>query len=353
MSALVLKLHYLLWFGSLGGVLPYTSVFGRHHSLASATEIGLLYTLLPFTVIFAKPIFCWISDRFVCHKLVLVTAMIMTLLGYGCLIITPFLDFKSFWFYSVCVFVANTAMGVVTSMTDSIVMKEVSLGRNSFGSIRVFGTLGFGCFGLIAGVINELEAFTRQLPYLVPGLVMFIVVLCLDIIFILVKLPDSSCSVESSREDVVHPCHENASVKTRRRECHEMSHDDNLRNESDHHFAVTRNSCCCSTHASVWPHHRHHNEKDNSDDHFVGTCHDSNARCRDESITSKPLETAASSSSCHDRHYRRRDFHQNCSVSSSSLKIILFMKLEVILQIQSWLLLSLSLIQLIMALVFL
>jgi MFS family permease len=245
-SSITLKIHYFLWFGSLGGVLPYTSVFGRHHSDASATEIGLLYTLLPFTVVFAKPVFCWLSDRFSYHKLVLVVFMIATLLGYGFLIITPFLAIKSFWFFSACVFVANTAMGVVISMTDSIVMKEVTSGGHSFGSIRVWGTLGWGVFGLIAGGINEWEVFTKELPYLIPGLVMFIVVLCIDIIVILGRLPDSSSSlVSSTGKDVVHPHHHgNKTNPCMKFNQHHAT--DNLRNETAHRLSSCsrKNSAC-------------------------------------------------------------------------------------------------------------
>lgn len=147
---LILKVHYFLWFGSLAGVLPYTAVFGNKYSSATAAEIGILYTILPFVAMLAKPIGCACADRFSAHKLVLVLSLILTLFGYGALILVPWFGRGSswtWWFFCAAVLVANTAMGVVISMTDSLAMREVSAGRSSFGGIRVFGTLGYGILG--------------------------------------------------------------------------------------------------------------------------------------------------------------------------------------------------------------
>lgn len=147
---LMLKVHYFLWFGSLAGVLPYTSVFGRQYSSASATDIGILYTILPFAALLAKPFACACADRFAAHKLVLVLSLLLTLLGYGSLLLVPWLSKgspSSWWLFCAAVLLANTAMGVVISMSDSFAMREAAAGRASFGSVRVFGTLGWGLLG--------------------------------------------------------------------------------------------------------------------------------------------------------------------------------------------------------------
>lgn len=147
---LILKVHYFLWFGSLSGILPYASVFGERHASATATQIGLLYTILPFVAMLAKPIGCACADRFSAHKLVLVSFLILTLVGFGSLILVPWLGRASswtWWFFCAAVLLANTSMGIVISMTDSLVMRDVSIGRSSFGSVRVFGTLGYGILG--------------------------------------------------------------------------------------------------------------------------------------------------------------------------------------------------------------
>lgn len=147
---LILKVHYFLWFGSLAGVLPYAPVFGNQYSAATAENIGFLYTVLPFVALLAKPLVCAFADRFAVHKLVLVVSLILTLVGFGSLVFVPWFQKDepwTWWFFCSAVLMANTAMGVVTSMTDSMAMKEVSAGRSSFGSIRVYGTLGWGVWG--------------------------------------------------------------------------------------------------------------------------------------------------------------------------------------------------------------
>lgn len=146
---ILLQAQYFLWYGSLAGILPYIGIFAKNHSSASPSEIGFLYTLLPFVAMITKPIFCSIADRFSCHKLVLVTSMAVTLIGYGKLLLTPWFQQASWswWFICACVLVANTSMGIVITMNDSIAMREVSNGRASYGSLRVFGTLGWGLLG--------------------------------------------------------------------------------------------------------------------------------------------------------------------------------------------------------------
>lgn len=145
----ILRSHYFLWFGSLSGVLPYTSIFAREHVKASASEIGLLYTLLPFVAFLTKPIVCGMADRFNGHKLTLVVVMIATLTGFGLLIFTPWLPAGhwSWWYFCGCVLLANTSMGVGTTLTDSIVMREITNRGTSYGSIRLWGTVGWGIFG--------------------------------------------------------------------------------------------------------------------------------------------------------------------------------------------------------------
>src|SRR5689334_21561403 len=96
-----LKAHYFLWWGSLAGILPYTALFAKKYSNASSTEVGLLYTMLPFTALIVKPLFCSLADRFRAHKLILLITIILTLFGYGALILTPFSQLSGFisWWY--------------------------------------------------------------------------------------------------------------------------------------------------------------------------------------------------------------------------------------------------------------
>ncbi|RWS01158.1 major facilitator superfamily domain-containing protein 6-like protein [Dinothrombium tinctorium] len=189
MHVLFLKAHYFIWFASLGGILQYVSVFGSQHTQQSTTNIGLLLTVMPFVTLIAKPVFCGIADHFNLHKFTLIASIFTTLLGYGLFAIIPYLQQNIRW-YLFCAFVllANSSSGVVTSLTDSIVMKEVTRTSVSYGSIRVFGSLGWGLFGLFSGVVNNNELLPLNLPYLVPGIIMFAIFNIIDnltIVFLL------------------------------------------------------------------------------------------------------------------------------------------------------------------------
>ena len=152
-----LKAHYVLWFGSLSGILPYVSVFARNHLEVSATAVGNLFCVVPFIVSIGKPLACSIADHNGRHSNTLMTAQLFTLFSYGSLLIIPFLvEFvsKTILWISFCILcvVANVSMGVGTSLTDYLVINEVNLinqngGNTNYGSFRIWGTIGFGVFG--------------------------------------------------------------------------------------------------------------------------------------------------------------------------------------------------------------
>jgi nitrate/nitrite transporter NarK len=146
----ILKLHYFLWFGSLSGILPYVPIFAQQHAIATATDVGILFFILPFIASIVKPIFCSMADHYQAHKKIFITFLLLTLNGYGLLLSIPFVTFMgkySWYLFSALVLVANSSMGVVISLTDFLVMKQVTQNNQNYGSYRVYGTLGWGGFG--------------------------------------------------------------------------------------------------------------------------------------------------------------------------------------------------------------
>ena len=146
----VLKVHYFLWFGALSGIMPFVSVFVTAHSIATIQDVGVLYFVLPFIVSITKPLFCSIADRNNSHKKVLIVSIIVTIVGYGLLLTTLYVKMGRFTWYWFCflMFLANSGQGVVICLNDYLVMKEVTELNKSFGSYRVFGTLGWGGIGM-------------------------------------------------------------------------------------------------------------------------------------------------------------------------------------------------------------
>lgn len=116
-------------------------------------DVGTLFFALPFIAFIAKALFCSVADHYSIHKKVFIIFILLTLTGYGLLLSVPFL--KSFlgtfsWYYfCLLVLLANSSMGVVVSITDFLVMKQVTQDNGNFGLYRVFGTFGWGLFGKI------------------------------------------------------------------------------------------------------------------------------------------------------------------------------------------------------------
>ena len=80
----------------------------------------------------------------------------------------------------------NVFQGVLTSITDSLVLKVAELEGSNFGKIRVWGTIGWGSMMLLIGWLNELD--TRLLPRYVPGLLLFVLLGLMDAILVLASL---------------------------------------------------------------------------------------------------------------------------------------------------------------------
>ena len=124
----ILKVHYFLWFGALSGIMPFVSIFAKKHSLASAEDVGLLFFALPFIVSVVKPLFCSIADRNKSHKKVLLISCVTTILSYGLLLTVMFIKVGAISWYWFCLLVllANCGQGIVISLNDYLVMKEVT-----------------------------------------------------------------------------------------------------------------------------------------------------------------------------------------------------------------------------------
>ncbi|XP_054168523.1 major facilitator superfamily domain-containing protein 6-like, partial [Oppia nitens] len=198
----ILKAHYLLWFGSLSGIMPFVTVFATAHTIATYEDIGLLYFVLPFLVAIIKPLFCSIADRNGSHKKILLLFIIVTIIGYSLLLLIIYIKLGVISWILLCLLIllANTGQGVVISLNDYICMKEVTELNKSYGQYRVWGTVGWGTGGVIAGLINE---YITQMPYLLPGLLMFIVIEGTDLMLMYFKFKSITNQSEDNNSEIV------------------------------------------------------------------------------------------------------------------------------------------------------
>lgn len=177
---MIFKIHYGLWYGGLVGVIPFLFNYAAEYSGATATQHGILYTVLPFVALLAKPAICSIADKYAAHHHCLLFFIFTTILGYGSLAIYPFFpdlvqNHKNLiWvFYCVAALIGNTSMCIVNSIGDSLAINSCQKKDVSYGEYRLWGPVGFGIFGAIWGIADEIPS----MPKYTPGIITMVLIL--------------------------------------------------------------------------------------------------------------------------------------------------------------------------------
>lgn len=182
---MIFVLHYILFNAGLSACIILIALFLQTYSEASLSEIGSLLMILPFVSIFVKPLFCALADRQQAHRWYMIGALFFTAAGYGSLAIAPF--FPRFikehgrlvWYLDVIgVVIGYSAFGVVWSLGDALSMNSARKKGIAWGSYRVWGTVSWGVFGFLIGLINE----TPLLPRYVPALLVMVVAVMIEIV---------------------------------------------------------------------------------------------------------------------------------------------------------------------------
>lgn len=182
---MIFVLHYILFNAGLSAIVILLALFLQTYSDASLSEIGSLLMILPFVSIFVKPLFCAMADRHQAHRCYMIGALFFTAAGYGSLVVAPF--FPKFiqdhgrivWYLDVIgVVIGYSAFGVVWSLGDALSMNSARKKGIAWGSYRVWGTVSWGVFGFLIGLINE----TPVLPKYVPALLVMVAAVAVEIV---------------------------------------------------------------------------------------------------------------------------------------------------------------------------
>lgn len=143
-SLRISRAFYLLFFASIGALIPFFNVYLQQAGLTGA-QIGWLGSVPPLISLIATPFWGAVADRWQVHKQVLV---LLALVAGG---VSPFfLVVDGFWWFMVLVVILYFFRNPVMSLLDSTVMDLVNRTGQSYGRQRMWGTLGFisAIFGL-------------------------------------------------------------------------------------------------------------------------------------------------------------------------------------------------------------
>ncbi|ADU30538.1 MFS transporter [Evansella cellulosilytica] len=143
-----LKAVVVFQFASGAILMPYLPLYLSAQGF-KGVEIGLIIGVGPFVGIFAQPMWGFISDKFQSIKYLLYFLYFMVFIASiglfftGSFILVFLSTIFMFFFFSAC-----------TPLIDSYIFSTIKQnGKGNYGSIRLWGSLGFAFTALIAGPI--------------------------------------------------------------------------------------------------------------------------------------------------------------------------------------------------------
>jgi MFS transporter, PPP family, 3-phenylpropionic acid transporter len=139
-----------LYFAAMASLLPFFVLF--YQSLGfSGAQIGLLTGIPPLITLLGAPIGTGLADSTHRHKLIMG-------LGLGVTIVVGLLlpNLSGFAVVFTVIIIYNIFISPVSSLSDSATMTMLGEQKAMYGRIRMGGTIGWGIFAQIAGVLLAL-----------------------------------------------------------------------------------------------------------------------------------------------------------------------------------------------------
>ncbi|TCP26652.1 PPP family 3-phenylpropionic acid transporter [Scopulibacillus darangshiensis] len=145
-----LSIYYFFVFCGIGGVFPLLSVYFDQELHLSGTEIGTIMSIGPVITLLLQPIWGLICDYTRKPKTVLTATLILTgLVGMLYLLANDYL-----WLLFIAGFLAVFQSAIIP-ISDSISVSYTQKIRADYGSIRLWGALGFAFSAFFMGKISE------------------------------------------------------------------------------------------------------------------------------------------------------------------------------------------------------
>ena len=137
----------LLFYASMGAMLPYLPVYYRHIGL-SEHDIGSLGAISPVVTLLFGPLWAAMADQYQFQKAILMTTFLVSALSRVGLIA---LRYTNIWAIAGVVALSATLAAPARPLLDAAVM-TVLRKKSSYGRARLFGQIGFGLGSYIAGL---------------------------------------------------------------------------------------------------------------------------------------------------------------------------------------------------------
>lgn len=138
---------YFLYFAALSSAMPFFVLFYQRLGFSGA-QIGLLTGIPPLITLFASPFWTSLADARRWHKLIMGMGILVAVL---IMFLLPSFTIFAVVFSMILLF--NMFISPVSSLADSGTMTMLGEERAMYGRIRLGGTIGWGLFAPIAGLL--------------------------------------------------------------------------------------------------------------------------------------------------------------------------------------------------------
>ncbi len=146
---LVISSLYFLYFGIMGIFLPYFNLY-LYHLDFSGIQIGILSSMRSLTLIVFPMMWAVIADRFHLRRRIFIFCNIVSTGVFALLLFTA-----DFWAMLVILGVYGMFYSPIISFMEAFTMGILGEDRNSYGRIRVFGTISFIIVVIVVGRIID------------------------------------------------------------------------------------------------------------------------------------------------------------------------------------------------------
>lgn len=144
-----LSLFYLLWFGSLGVLIPYWALYLKGRGF-DPIEIGELMAMMLGAKVVAQNFWAWVADRMGRGLPVIRLGLVIALLS-----IAGFFIAESYIQVALVMVVFGLSWNSVPPQLESITLRSLGDGIRRYGRVRLWGSVGFIVTVLSVGVLID------------------------------------------------------------------------------------------------------------------------------------------------------------------------------------------------------
>ncbi|WP_110114172.1 MFS transporter [Bacillus sp. CGMCC 1.16541] len=148
-KTIFISYYFLIFFG-IGGLFPLLSVYLSDVVKLSGAQVGIIMSISPVVMIFAQPLWGIVSDYTQKPRFVLMSTLLCTgVVGF-------FFSFvNDYYVFVILAAILAFFQSSLIPISDSIALNYVQKVNGDYGSIRLWGAIGFAVSVLAVGRLSE------------------------------------------------------------------------------------------------------------------------------------------------------------------------------------------------------